>query len=312
MALPQISPAKRKIIRFITNLIPIKIYRKALRGILLLGYSRYKDVIKNDDKTQFPHKLSIVAIMKNEGPYLKEWLDFHILVGIEKFYLYDNDSTDNTTEILKPYIKRGIVDYTFWPGKAQQQNAYTDCLNKHANDTKWLAIIDLDEFIVPVHYDTVPQYLETLPKNFAELIVGWVQYGSSGHKTKPDGLLMENYKRHALNSWGIKSIVNPRLVYESLNPHTHEVAGFIIDENGKKLGRIDQSENRNITTNKIRINHYVTKSFQEYVARMNQGSATTQLSTEYRSIEKFKWYDRNEVYDDIMDKYIPKIKKISD
>lgn len=311
MALPKISATKRNIIRFITNLIPIKIYRKAIRGILLLGYSRYKNVIKNDDQTKFPQQLSIVAIMKNEGAYIKEWLDYHILVGVEKFYLYDNESTDNTTKILKPYIKRGIVDYTFWPGKAQQQNAYTDCLNKHANDTKWLAIIDLDEFIVPVHYDTVPEYLNTLPKNFAELVIGWIQYGSSGHKTKPNGLVTENFKHHAAKNWGIKSIVNPRLVYETLNPHTHEVAGFIIDENGKKLGRIIQDENRNITTDKIRVNHYVTKSFDEYIKRMNQGSVSKLKIDDYRSVEKFKWYDRNEVYDDIMDKYIPKLKKIS-
>ena len=309
MSLPIISDKKRKFVKFITNFIPIKIYRKAARGILLLGYKKYHEIIKNEDITNFPQTLSIMAIMKNEGPYIKEWLDYHILVGVEKFYLYDNESTDNTTEILKPYIESGFVEYTYWPGKAQQQIAYTDCFNKHAFDTKWMAVIDLDEFIVPVDYDTIPEYLKTLPKNFAELVIGWVQYGSSNHKTKPNGLVIENYKRHALKNWGIKSIVNPRLVYETLNPHTHEVAGFIIDENGKKMGRIIQDENRNITTNKIRCNHYVTKSFEEYIARMNQGSATNQLSTEYRGIEKFKWYDRNEVYDDIMDKYIKKLKR---
>ena len=309
MSLPIISDKKRKFVKFITNFIPIKIYRKAARGILLLGYKKYHEIIKNEDITNFPQTLSIMAIMKNEGPYIKEWLDYHILVGVEKFYLYDNESTDNTTEILKPYIESGFVEYTYWLGKAQQQIAYTDCFNKHAFDTKWMAVIDLDEFIVPVDYDTIPEYLKTLPKNFAELVIGWVQYGSSNHKTKPNGLVIENYKRHALKNWGIKSIVNPRLVYETLNPHTHEVAGFIIDENGKKMGRIIQDENRNITTNKIRCNHYVTKSFEEYIARMNQGSATNQLSTEYRGIEKFKWYDRNEVYDDIMDKYIKKLKR---
>ena len=312
MALPVISKAKKQIVKLITNLVPIKIYRKALRGVLLMGYSHYKNIIKNEDKLKFPYTLAITAIMKNEGPYLKEWLDYHILVGVDKFYLYDNDSTDNTKEILKPYIERGIVDYTYWPGKVQQINSYIDSLNKHSFETRWMAIIDLDEFIVPVEHDTVPEYLDTLPKHFAELVIGWEQYGSSGHIHKPDGLLIENYKHHALKSWGVKSIVNPRLVCEVHNPHIHDIAGFIIDENGKKLGRIIQTEDRNITTHKIRVNHYVTKSFDEYIARMNQGSATKQLSTEYRSVEKFKWYDRNEVYDDIMDKYVEKLKKISD
>lgn len=311
MTLPIISKNRKKWATLATALIPIKSYRKALRGILLLGVKKYKNIIKTDQTKKFKHELSITAIMKNEGPYLKEWLDYHILVGVEKFYLYDNESTDNTTEILKPYIKKGIVDYTYWPGKAQQMIVYDDCLGKHAKDTKWMAIIDLDEFLVSVNHTAIPEYLKTLPKNFAQLVIGWEQYGSSGHKTKPDGLLIENYKRHAAKSWGVKSIVNPRLVYSITNPHVHKVAGFTIDENGKKLGRIIQTEKRNITTNKIRCNHYVTKSFEEYVARMNQGSATGQKSTEYRSVEKFKMYDRNEIYDDIMDKYIPKLKKTS-
>ena len=307
MALPIISKRKQKWVKFITNFIPIKIYRKAIRGILLLGYSRYKDVIKNDALRKFPYEFTITAIMKNEGPYLKEWLDYHILVGVEKFYLYDNESTDNTTEVLKPYIDKGIVDYTYWPGKIQQMHTYKDSISKHAMETRWMGIIDLDEFIVPVQHKTITDYLKTLPSNFAELVVGWIIYGSSGHKTKQEGLLLENYKKHADKSWGIKSIVNPRLVYDTTNPHTHEVAGFIIDENGKKLGKIIQTEKRNITTNKIRVNHYVTKSFDEYYARTKRGSAAQKNSP--RPLEKFNMYDRNEVYDDIMDKYVEKLKR---
>lgn len=312
MALSQIRKQRKGFAKILTFWIPFKSYRKALRGILLLGVKNYKNIIKTYDTKNFKYKLAIMAIMKNEGPYLKEWLDFHLLVGVEKFYLYDNDSTDNTKEILKPYIDKNIVEYTFFPGKAQQLAAYKTGLKQYVHETKWLAIIDLDEFLVPVEHKTIPEYLNTLPKNASQLIIGWVQYGSSGHKTKQPGLLIENYKRHADKSWGVKAIVKPELVVKITNPHTHTVAGFTVDENGKKIGFLRQDEKRNITTNKIRCNHYVTKSFEEYVARMNQGSATTQKSTEYRSIKKFNWYDRNEIYDDIMDKYIPKLKKILD
>jgi len=308
MTLPIISKKREKLSKLLTCCIPSKKYRKALRGILLFGVRKYKQVIHSDTKTNFKHTLSISAIMKNEGAYIKEWLDYHILVGVQKFYLYDNDSTDNTVEILKPYIDKGIVEYTFFPGKCKQQLAYIDCVNKHAQDTKWMAIIDLDEFLVPVHHKTLIDFLNTLPSNFAQLIVAWVQYGSSGHKHKQPGLLMENYKRHADKSWGIKSIINPRLALKLTNPHQQMVAGFTINEDGKKVGRIHQSAYGLVPHNKLRCNHYVTKSFDEYVARMNQGSATSQLSTEYRSIEKFNWYDRNEIYDDIMDKYIDRLK----
>ncbi|MBR0260666.1 MAG: glycosyltransferase family 2 protein [Selenomonadaceae bacterium] len=47
------------------------------------------------DKNLFLYDLAIVAILKNEGRYLKEWLDYHLSAGVDHFYLYDNDSTDN-------------------------------------------------------------------------------------------------------------------------------------------------------------------------------------------------------------------------
>ena len=316
MTLPVISDTKRKLVKFITNFIPIKIYRKKLRGILLMGLSRYKNIIKSEKDKKFPHTLSIMAIMKNEGLYLKEWLDYHILVGVEKFYLYDNESTDNTKEILKPYIDKGIVDYIYWPGKSQQQPAYTDSFNKHAEETKWMAVIDLDEFLVASDYENIVDYLNTLPKGFAQLVIGWEQYGSSGHKKKPKGLVIENYKYHAAKSWGVKSIVNPRLVYETVKminankTNNFQLLRMFIYS---FLGMLSQYSSLifSFFVAAIRVNHYVTKSYDEYINRMNQGSVSKMKIDEYRSVEKFKMYDRNEVYDYIMEKYVDKLKKAS-
>ena len=131
MALPEISKQRKRLSKLLTFWIPIKSYRRAFRGIIQLGIKKYFDVLSNDKNTKFENELAIGAIMKNEGPYLKEWLDFHILVGVTKFYLYDNESTDETKEILKPYIKSGIVEYNYWPGKAMQMAAYFDILDKH-------------------------------------------------------------------------------------------------------------------------------------------------------------------------------------
>lgn len=309
MSFSKTSPTRKFLSKLLTFWIPIKSYRRTFRGILQFGIKKYFDTLKSDKTTKFPNELCIGAIMKNEGPYLKEWLDFHILVGVTKFYLYDNDSTDNTCEILKPYIERGIVEYNYWPGKAMQLPAYLDILDKHTYDTRWLALIDLDEFLVPVQHDTIPEFLHTLPQNFAQLIVTWVIYGSSGHIHKPAGLVTENFKRHAAKTWGIKSIINPRLLIDYKCLHANFVAGWTIDNNGKKLGYINQSKNPP-AYNKLRCNHYYTKSYDEYIARLNRGSATTETTQSYRGPEKFKQYDRNEIYDDVMDRFIPKLKQM--
>lgn len=293
----------------LTFWIPFRPYRRTLHDILTMGIGNWRAVINSDKTKKFKYELAIGAIMKNEGPYIKEWLDFHILVGVKKFYLYDNDSTDNTLKIIQPYIDSGIVDYTPYPGRGVQRQAYIDMLARYKDDTRWLALIDLDEFLVPVKHRTVPAFLRTLPR-FGQLVIGWVSYGSSGHIKKPKGLVIENYKRHAEISWGVKSIVNPRLVVKLTNPHMHRVAGFTIDESGTKRGRVNQ-EAAPTTHNWLRCNHYQTKSHDEYIARCNLGDAGSgeKVKVFRRDPEtNFKLFDHNEVYDPIMDKWIKKLK----
>lgn len=307
MSLPNITKTRKILSVAATWWIPLKSYRKALRGILQMGMGNYIRVLQRDRATPFEHELAVVAIMKNEGPYLKEWLDFHILVGVEKFYLYDNESTDNTRKILAPYIRHGVVEYIYFPGEKRQNPAYVDALNRFADKTRWMALIDLDEFIVPVVHKTLPEFLHTLPRNFGLLVLRWVMYGSAGHVKKPRGLVIENYKYRGdrTRPSGCKSIVNPRLVVCQRNPHINDVAGFIIDENGKKLGHIDQTNNPP-SFEKIRCNHYITKSYEEYKARCNKGSASTGRYSKNKkwSREKFLRYDTNDIYDTTMDKYI--------
>ncbi len=101
------------------------------------------------DKDLFLHDLSVVAILKNEGPYLKEWLDYHLLAGVDHFYLYDNESPDNQAEVAAPYVKAGLVDYFFTPGKAAQMFTHYNSVKRFKFFSRYIAIIDGDEFIYP-------------------------------------------------------------------------------------------------------------------------------------------------------------------
>lgn len=55
-------------------------------------------------RTHFPERegIALVLIAKNEAPYIKEWLDFHLKQGVSHFIIYDNESTDNFQEVLQP------------------------------------------------------------------------------------------------------------------------------------------------------------------------------------------------------------------
>ena len=101
------------------------------------------------DKNLFLYDLAIVAIFKDEGKYLKEWLDYHLLAGVEHFYLYNNDSTDDYKEVLAPYVEKNLVTLTEWPGNSMMYPAYDDTIKKHRFECRYMAFIDIDEFIYP-------------------------------------------------------------------------------------------------------------------------------------------------------------------
>ena len=106
----------------IAGMIPCKMERNRWRGILRYGIRnalKLKYRLKHDH-TSPKHYLAVCAIAKNEGPYFKEWLEWHRKQGVEKFYIYDNESTDCTKEVLQPYIESGLVEYTYFPGYRKQ------------------------------------------------------------------------------------------------------------------------------------------------------------------------------------------------
>ena len=101
------------------------------------------------DKNLFLHDLAVVAILKNEGPYLKEWLDYHLLAGVDHFYLYDNESPDNQAEVVRPYVESGLVDYFPAPGKVMQMATYNNAIKNFKFQCRYMAFIDGDEFVYP-------------------------------------------------------------------------------------------------------------------------------------------------------------------
>lgn len=122
--------------------------------------------INHSWKNKYEHTFAVCAMFKDEAPYLREWIEYHHhVLGATKFYLYNNDSTDNYEEILEPYTKKGIVEIIDWESCEKnalngynciswdryQIGAYNDCLkNRALGKARWVAVCDIDEYIVPV------------------------------------------------------------------------------------------------------------------------------------------------------------------
>lgn len=288
---------KKALAEIIAGVIPHKMTRNRWRGILRYGIFnaiRLRRLIRNNH-TAPEHYLSVCAIAKNEGPYFEEWIEWHLAHGVEKFYIYDNESTDNTGDILEPYIKRNIVEYKYWPGRKMQLAAYDDCLAKHRFSSRWIAFIDLDEFIVPVKDKSITEFMKRL-ESFCAVEINWLIYGSNGRKTKTPGTMMERFKRHSLPNHilnrHVKTIVNPRRVYNMIGAHeAARISGHTADSHGNPVKK--NFRRREPQQDIIRINHYAVRSFEEFVEKQARGRASGPQIP--RSIEYFIRFDLNDI-----------------
>lgn len=210
--------------------------------------------------------LSVCAIYRDEAPYLQEWIEFHRLVGVERFFLYDNGSKDAHRDVLDPYLADGTVTVHDWPVfPAGQPPAYDHCLSEYRESSRWIAFIDIDEFLFSPTYRSVPEMLAEL-EEAPGIGVNLALFGSSGHFTKPQGLVLENYLQANLepNAF-IKSIVDPERTIRCEGAHHFAYeTGSAADENGYPIAGF---ETRSVSHARLRINHYWAKSEEEFRAK---------------------------------------------
>jgi hypothetical protein len=221
--------------------------------------------------------LSLCAIYRDEAPYLREWVEFHRLVGVERFFMYDNGSTDDHREALAPYVDGGIVTLYDWPLYPGQLKAYEHCVEEHGHQSRWIAFLDLDEFLFSPAGRPLPEVLVDYEPS-AGVAVNWVVFGTSGHRTKPPGLVIENFVCTGGPSHPsgllVKSIVDPTRVVGCRNPHYFRYGddGHAVDEQHRRV-RFARSESHSVS--RLRINHYFTKSEAEFRKKLAKGKADT-------------------------------------
>ena len=251
--------------------------------------------------------LTVCAVVKDE-PYLPEWVEYHRLVGVEQICLYDG-STFTTTSYLKKQIKEGFVKVIPFPGTNVQLTAYNHYLKHYGDQTRWIAFIDADEFLVPKISNDL-RFLLGNYEAFGGLGVNWLIFGSSYHIYPPSGLQIENYTLRASNNFvhnrHIKSIVQSDFVSTTAgNPHAfvYTPGHYCVSESYEP---ISGPFSRN-TTNVIQLNHYHLRSYTDFLNKIQRGPAD---GITYIDRERFFRWDHvaNEVYDRCILRFAPYIK----
>lgn len=198
-------------------------------------------------------KAGICLTVKNEAPYLAEWIVYHLSLGFDHIWIYDNGSQDKIQEAMRSYLNR--VELVLWPQVPAFPTNVRDCLLRaKAQCVDWLALFDADEFIVPVNGD--PSGLEKLLQkadrgHFNQILMPIHIFASDGHILLPEGRVADNYRTETAND-NYKPIVRV-----SSNPEPISTHRF--------------SSKRRWKVSELQINHYRNKSKEDDLIRRGKG-----------------------------------------
>jgi hypothetical protein len=142
--------------------------------------------------------------------------------------------------------------------------AFEHCVEAHRDDARWIAFLDIDEFLFAPGGRVVPEVLRDY-EEFPGVGIGRTEFGPSGHETRPAGLVIENYTRRAPvppDARGlIKSVVDPGRAVRCLGAHHFVYAdGLAVDENKRPITEAGGRGEIPTSIERLRINHYWSKS----------------------------------------------------
>jgi Glycosyltransferase family 92 len=169
---------------------------------------------RNSERTG--ETVCLAAILKDEDPFVEEWIAHHRLLGVDHFYLYDNDPRQPLSDLLASH--RGYVTIRPWlvehddaryPGRTKQIKAYQHCLDHDAAKYDWVTFIDGDEFIILDEDANLKAFLADF-REYDLIALNWHVFGHNGHYDNPPGLVIESLTRRMREPRAItKSLSRP-------------------------------------------------------------------------------------------------------
>jgi len=240
------------------------------------------------------YKFCVCAVFKNESHILEEWLMHYIHHGVEHFYLVNDNSNDNFETITNKYANY----VTLFHNDIQTKNVgrqiliYDKYFRPILNESKWFAILDLDEFLYSPNNVYLPNIIEKY-NNYAQLRVNWLHFGSNEHLYQPQSVVEGFMKRAQVDS------SKPYFSYKSIF-QGNSLVNFGVHANNVNGPEIYlKYEDNNIPD--FIINHYCIQS-QDFFLKIKatRGDINNWFDHEnlQRNLDYFKGYDINDIYDD--------------
>ncbi len=258
------------------------------------------------------NKIVLCTIWRNELKSALEWIAYHLNLGFDEIYIYDNFSDDGSRELLSILHKSGLINHVIWDYKengSPQVSAYKHAADQVREDADWIIYIDADEFLVPYNHDNVHELLLDVignDQNISAITFNWKTFGSNGHSEYIPALVMDRFlmcregtlsPNNTVKSMvKLKNLVNPHI-------HIHEISsGRYVNDASEDAIIYGNGMLRNPSFKQAQINHYMVKSKQEFYEKKLKGNANYAEYSPARfdriDDDYFKRFDINEVKDE--------------
>ena len=259
--------------------------------------------------------LALCAIVKDETPFLKEWIAYHRLLGVEHFIIYDNMSTPPVQDVLGAYAGPDILTIRRVQGKSMQMPCYQNCLEEFGPNFKWIGFLDLDEFVCPMQ-DTDIRLLLSEFEPYAALGLNWRMFSSCGHLKRPKDLVLRSYTEalsheEDLADVYIKSFVQPARTLSIHTPHACSYAPgeYAVSEEHRPIPHTSPFA---LSSGRLGcINHYYYRSQQDFEHKLKRGRADYAEPHAAHIFDKF--YEQAKaktIRDKKITRFIPKLERL--
>lgn len=242
--------------------------------LIICYFLEYYIYIKNTNKKL---KVCICTVGKKENNYIMEYIKHYKNYGFDKIFLYDNNEKNNEKfeDIIYDFIKKGFVEIINFRGRMRiQRRAINDCYRRNNNKYDWIFFNDIDEFIYLKNYKNIKIFLNKSKFNKCQTIqFNWVMHTDNNFIYYNNKSLVERFpeKGKSLNtSIDVKSIIRGNI---SMNfTSAHYLSGKLISCD--VFGHIKKRfyHNKKEYYKKYYIDHYYTKSTEEFIMKIKRGS----------------------------------------
>lgn len=240
--------------------------------------------------TDHRHALAVMAIMKNEGWNVEEWIAHYIQQGADHLFIIDNGSTDDLSDKIKRSVYRQKISLLSYPKKHMQSNHYRRAFRsqKIRQTYRWLLVVDADEFCFARNHETLPEALRELER-FDVIYMQWTYFGCEGQVDHPQSLRTHLLWRHEQlgSHWNTKWFAKTD-VLRGKAMSIHKVRGA--------------DSAKTITANDVfQLNHYQTQSLKFWTqVKMIRGDAALPEWEQGRSLTVFDEFNEKAVLRDTL------------